>query len=473
MCLTHRPLPDDHTACARVGSCLLTSTCAAASPLLPRFRFFPPHPLCPHPHPMLHHTSIVRVPVRRISSQSFFALGSGRCSGATDCCPCRCRPLLLSAGPPAGGHDITTFVSATGPGAQPQILKNATQKKVARGPGWLECRTVVRGSGEVVQVRRGAGTNSHLGRAAAQEGERVGIFMPSSSQGSFPALLPALQQDVQLQNAGAWANLTAAPAAAPGAAAPAAPAAAAGGAAEGGAGEDDHLWSEFQGREQQQLQVGGMVCRQRGRVRGLTSCQQCWQTSRSMYSTTGRWGLAPHMCPGCRMPAHTHGLCLLLRLLRLRRPSARLRRRSGAARRQRWRPCAAKLPRCAGRAAVLCAGLPRWLQLLLGLLELAGAAFCRMQQRQCCLASLPLAGMLFCSTPLPSSPPHRPRRGGSARQRRRRRRLAGRWRSSGSASSSSCRCVEGAAAGASRRQCGFCKGRLVRWLAVVQPAQRA
>lgn len=139
---------------------------------------------------MLHHTSIVRVPVRRISSQSFFALGSGRCSGATDCCPCRCRPLLLSAGPPAGGHDITTFVSATGPGAQPQILKNATQKK-----------------------------------------------------------------DVQLQNAGAWANLTAAPAAAPGAAAPAAPAAAAGGAAEGGAGEDDHLWSEFQGREQQQLQA--------------------------------------------------------------------------------------------------------------------------------------------------------------------------------------------------------------------------
>lgn len=88
--------------------------------------------------------------------------------------------------------------------------------------------------------------------------------MPSSSQGCFPALLPALQQDVQLQNAGAWANLTAAPAAAPGAAAPAAPAAAAGGAAEGGAGEDDHLWSEFQGREQQQLQVGGMVCSRGG-----------------------------------------------------------------------------------------------------------------------------------------------------------------------------------------------------------------
>jgi hypothetical protein len=34
--------------------------------------------------------------------------------------------------PPAGQpHDLTTFVSATGPGAQPQILKNATQKKVA------------------------------------------------------------------------------------------------------------------------------------------------------------------------------------------------------------------------------------------------------------------------------------------------------------------------------------------------------
>lgn len=72
-----------------------------------------------------------------------------------------------------------------------------------------------------------------------------------------PRALPC-QQDVQLQNAGAWANLTAAPAAAaPGAAAPAAPAAGAGGAAEGAAGgEDDHLWSEFQGREQQQLQVG-------------------------------------------------------------------------------------------------------------------------------------------------------------------------------------------------------------------------
>lgn len=62
-------------------------------------------------------------------------------------------------------------------------------------------------------------------------------------------------QDVQLQNAGAWANLTAAaPAAvAGGAAQPAAPAA----GAEAGPGEDDdNLWTEFQGREAQQLQVG-------------------------------------------------------------------------------------------------------------------------------------------------------------------------------------------------------------------------
>lgn len=46
---------------------------------------------------------------------------------------CRATPSALPAGPApqGGGHDITTFVSATGPGAQPQILKNATQKKVA------------------------------------------------------------------------------------------------------------------------------------------------------------------------------------------------------------------------------------------------------------------------------------------------------------------------------------------------------
>ncbi|KAI3423977.1 hypothetical protein D9Q98_009811 [Chlorella vulgaris] len=86
-------------------------------------------------------------------------------------------------------NDLTTFVSATGPGVQSQILKNAAQKK-----------------------------------------------------------------DVQLQNAGAWANLTAAaPAAAGGAAQAAAPAAAAGG--EGVPVEDDNLWTEFQGREAQQLQA--------------------------------------------------------------------------------------------------------------------------------------------------------------------------------------------------------------------------
>lgn len=74
-------------------------------------------------------------------------------------------------------------------------------------------------------------------------------------------LHPSLPQDVQLQNAGAWANLTQAAApAAPGAgsapAQPAAPAAAAA-AAEGvgAAPEDDVLWSEFQGREAQQLQA--------------------------------------------------------------------------------------------------------------------------------------------------------------------------------------------------------------------------
>lgn len=91
--------------------------------------------------------------------------------------------------------------------------------------------------------------------------------MQQLTQGlSLFALLPACQQDVQLQNAGAWANLTAAPAAAPGGAAPAAPAARAGGAGEGGAGEDDNLWSEFQGREQQQLQVRGCSCVQQGRA---------------------------------------------------------------------------------------------------------------------------------------------------------------------------------------------------------------
>ena len=59
-----------------------------------------------------------------------------------------------------------------------------------------------------------------------------------------------LLQDVQLQNANAWANLTAAPAAA----APAAPAAPAAAAAAPADEEDDNLWSEFQGREQQQRQ---------------------------------------------------------------------------------------------------------------------------------------------------------------------------------------------------------------------------
>ena len=64
-----------------------------------------------------------------------------------------------------------------------------------------------------------------------------------------PSVPPCLPQDVQLQNAGAWANLTAAPAGGADAAADAA----AGGAAPA---EDDNLWTEFQGREAQQLQVG-------------------------------------------------------------------------------------------------------------------------------------------------------------------------------------------------------------------------
>lgn len=64
-------------------------------------------------------------------------------------------------------------------------------------------------------------------------------------------------QDVQLQNAGAWANLTAAAPPAAGAA-PAAPA-----AAEAPA-EDDNLWTEFQGREAQQLQVGRLCTEGKG-----------------------------------------------------------------------------------------------------------------------------------------------------------------------------------------------------------------
>eukprot|EP00887_Chlorella_sp_A99_P005831 scaffold1.g5831.t1 len=111
--------------------------------------------------------------------------------------------------PPAGGGggapmqraggDITTFVSATGPGAQPHILKNVAQKK-----------------------------------------------------------------DVQLQNAGAWANLTAAPpAGAPAAPAAAPPPAAAPGGGDappagqqpGGEEQADDLWTEFQGREAAQKQA--------------------------------------------------------------------------------------------------------------------------------------------------------------------------------------------------------------------------
>jgi ribosomal protein L12E/L44/L45/RPP1/RPP2 len=68
--------------------------------------------------------------------------------------------------------------------------------------------------------------------------------------------LPRWMQDVELQNAGAWASLTAAPA---GAAAPAAAAPPAG-EGGGGGGEDDNLWTEFQGREAQQLQVRGGSC---------------------------------------------------------------------------------------------------------------------------------------------------------------------------------------------------------------------
>ncbi|KAL4421258.1 hypothetical protein ABPG75_010549 [Micractinium tetrahymenae] len=109
--------------------------------------------------------------------------GVGSKGGAGSTLADQAAEMKQRPAPQGGGHDITTFVSATGPGAQPQILKNATQKK-----------------------------------------------------------------DVQLQNAGAWANLTAAAPPAAGAA-PAAPA-----AAEAPA-EDDNLWTEFQGREAQQLQA--------------------------------------------------------------------------------------------------------------------------------------------------------------------------------------------------------------------------
>ncbi len=61
-----------------------------------------------------------------------------------------------------------------------------------------------------------------------------------------------LLQDVQLQNANAWASLTAA---APAAATPAPAAAQQPEAAN--EEEEDNLWSEFQGREQQQRQQVG------------------------------------------------------------------------------------------------------------------------------------------------------------------------------------------------------------------------
>lgn len=40
---------------------------------------------------------------------------------------------LICCAEAARGQDMTTFVSATGPGAQPQILKNTAQKKVRKG----------------------------------------------------------------------------------------------------------------------------------------------------------------------------------------------------------------------------------------------------------------------------------------------------------------------------------------------------
>lgn len=89
------------------------------------------------------------------------------------------------------GHDLTTFVSGTGPGSnQPQILKSTTQKK-----------------------------------------------------------------DVQLQNVGAWATLTQEPAGGAPAAGGGTAAGNGDGGGATAMEEDDNLWNEFQGREAQERQA--------------------------------------------------------------------------------------------------------------------------------------------------------------------------------------------------------------------------
>lgn len=92
--------------------------------------------------------------------------------------------------------------------------------------------------------RQGLGTAAGTGQASL-------YGRPGSQSRRPPAVAlhtPPLLQDVQLQNAGAWANLTAAPPAG----APAAPPA---GQQPGGEEQADDLWTEFQGREAAQKQA--------------------------------------------------------------------------------------------------------------------------------------------------------------------------------------------------------------------------
>lgn len=153
---------------------------------------------------------------------------------------------------------MTTFVSATGPGAQPHILKNATQKKVGMPSGAGVCRAGKGHRSGVLGVARPWATGLC--------GPVCGVASGGPAGSSRPSCLrpPPLEQDVQLQNANAWASLTAGPpaggaAAASGAAHGAAPGADVGvGGAPGGSGEavqQDELWTEFQGREAAQQQA--------------------------------------------------------------------------------------------------------------------------------------------------------------------------------------------------------------------------
>ncbi len=200
-----RPLPDDRTACACVGPCLLTSTCAVAAsslcclsflfaaPSLPS-TLIPcctalPHVRAPAPHPT------------PTSTQPCLATRGGRSAGASTA-DRRRRPPPVLAGPPAGGHDLTTFVSATGPGAQPQILKNATQKKVAAaarlllgsGEAWHSWTVATAGAADR-RSRREAGCSAPI---QAQRKEALGrgqhqIKCSSSPRASLflPCCLPA------------------------------------------------------------------------------------------------------------------------------------------------------------------------------------------------------------------------------------------------------------------------------------------